>query len=144
MLVGSKSFHSREEVVAIRTALRAIEWPDDELSVFATVRGSLFAVQDGTLLKFREQHGTLHPFKDCPVLGPEFEPIKDALDLLAATAPRAQLRSHRRHHQPPAGDAVLTQACFSKGGERVLANVLRLADLSRQFEGHRLPISFVH
>jgi hypothetical protein len=33
LLVGSKSFHRREEVGTLRTALRAIEWPDDELSV---------------------------------------------------------------------------------------------------------------
>ena len=30
----------------MRAALAAVEWPDDELSVFATVRGSLFAVPD--------------------------------------------------------------------------------------------------
>ncbi len=137
VLVGSKSFHTREEVVAIRTALCAIEWPDDELSVFATIRGSLFAVQDGTLLKFRERHGSLHPFKKLPGdLDPEFEPIKDALETLAAL--------HRgRNYVPIAGTInQLLEHCrahagfaFRKGGERVLANVLRLADLSRQFEG---------
>ncbi|HEY1339247.1 MAG TPA: UvrD-helicase domain-containing protein, partial [Bryobacteraceae bacterium] len=31
VLVGSKSFHRREEVGTLRTAVRAIEWPDDEL-----------------------------------------------------------------------------------------------------------------
>src|SRR5204862_4383168 len=57
LLVGSKSFHMREEVATVRAALRAIEWPDDELSVFATLRGSLCAVLDDTLLKFRSAHG---------------------------------------------------------------------------------------
>ena len=33
LLVGGKTFHEREEVDAIRTALTAIEWPEDELSV---------------------------------------------------------------------------------------------------------------
>ena len=42
MLVGGKAFHEREEVEAIRAALAAIEWPDDELSVFATLRGPFF------------------------------------------------------------------------------------------------------
>src|SRR4029079_10779661 len=42
LLVGGKSFHDRDEVETIRAALAAIEWPDDELSVFATLRGSLF------------------------------------------------------------------------------------------------------
>src|SRR5262249_11325297 len=31
LLVGGKSFHVREEVESLRTALQAIEWPDDEL-----------------------------------------------------------------------------------------------------------------
>ena len=137
VLVGSKSFHTREEVVAIRTALRAIEWPDDELSVFATIRGSLFSVQDGTLLKFRNEYGSLHPFKKLPEdLDLEFAPVKDALDLLAAL--------HRGRNYQPIADTInrLLEHCrahagfaFRKGGERVLANVLRLTDLSRQFEG---------
>ncbi|MCA1561109.1 MAG: UvrD-helicase domain-containing protein, partial [Acidobacteria bacterium] len=49
-LVGGKSFHEREEVETIRAALAAIEWPDDELSVFATLRGALFAIGDEELL----------------------------------------------------------------------------------------------
>ena len=57
LLVGSKSFHRREEVGTLRTALRAIEWPDDELSVFAVLRGSLFAVLDDTLLHFKNAYG---------------------------------------------------------------------------------------
>ena len=46
VLVGGRSFHEREEVQAIRNALCAIEWPDDELRVFATLRGTLFALGD--------------------------------------------------------------------------------------------------
>ncbi|MEO7653386.1 MAG: UvrD-helicase domain-containing protein, partial [Bryobacteraceae bacterium] len=136
VLVGSKSFHNREEVSTIRTALRAIEWPDDELSVFATVRGSLFAVSDGTLLKFRHHHGSLHPFKVLPEgLDMEFEPVRDALKMLAGL--------HRRRNYHPIADTIHrllehTRAhagfAFRKGGERVLANVYRLTDLARSFE----------
>ena len=39
VLVGQRSFHQREEVEAVRTALAAVEWPGDELSVFAPVIG---------------------------------------------------------------------------------------------------------
>jgi ATP-dependent helicase/nuclease subunit A len=46
VLVGGKSFHDREEVETMRNALSAIEWPDDALSVLATLRGSsLFKTQ---------------------------------------------------------------------------------------------------
>src|SRR5262249_55286993 len=53
LLVGSKSFHQREEVETMRAALTAVEWPEDELSVFAALRGSLFAISDAALLRFR-------------------------------------------------------------------------------------------
>jgi len=49
LLVGGRSFHNRAEIEALRAALAAIEWPDDELSVFATLRGSLFAISDEEL-----------------------------------------------------------------------------------------------
>ena len=62
LLVGSKSFHSREEVETLRAALTAIEWPEDELSVFATLKGSLFAIPDNLLLRFHHEIGRLHPF----------------------------------------------------------------------------------
>ena len=44
VLVGGRSFHEREEVEAMRDALSAIEWPDDELSVYATLRGAILRV----------------------------------------------------------------------------------------------------
>ena len=56
VLVGGRSFHDREEIIALRNALTAIEWPDDELKVFATLRGPFFALSDEALLAFRH-HG---------------------------------------------------------------------------------------
>src|ERR1019366_2454191 len=76
LLVGSKSFHRREEVGTLRTALRAVEWPDDELSVFAVLRGSLFAVLDGALLRFKNAYGRFHPMMELPdEIDAEFTPI---------------------------------------------------------------------
>ena len=63
VLVGGKTFHEREEVESIRAALAAIEWPDDELSVFATLRGSLFAIGDEELLDWKQRFGRFHPFR---------------------------------------------------------------------------------
>ena len=45
VLVGGRAFHEREEIEAIRAALAAVEWPDDELSVFATLRGPVLRDQ---------------------------------------------------------------------------------------------------
>jgi ATP-dependent exoDNAse (exonuclease V) beta subunit len=136
LLVGSKSFHQREEVGTLRASLRAVEWPDDELSVFAVMRGSLVAVPDDTLLKFRQTHGRLRPFMELPEdLDDEFVPIRDALQMIAAL--------HRKRNYRPIADTIhelleRTRAhagfAFRKGGERVMANVYRLADLARSFE----------
>ena len=136
LLVGSKSFHQREEIGAIRTALRAIEWPDDELSVFAVLRGSLCAVLDDTLLRFKNAFHGFHPMRELPEhLDPEFEPIRDAFALLRDL--------HRKRNHRPIADTIrdlleTTRAhaafAFRTGGERVLANVYRLTDVARSFE----------
>ena len=57
LLVGGRAFHDREEIETLRAALAAIEWPDDELSVFATLRGALFAIGDEELLEYRHRYG---------------------------------------------------------------------------------------
>ena len=144
LLVGSKSFHRREEVGTLRTALRAVEWLDDELSVFAVLRGSLYAVSDATLLRFRNAHGRFHPMRELPGdLDPEFTPIRDAFQVLREL--------HRRRNYRPIADTIhelleATRAhagfAFRKGGERVLANVYRLTDLARSFEASGAATSF--
>ena len=62
LLVGGRSFHEREEVDGLRAALCAIEWPDDELAVYATLRGGFFAFADHELLAYRDAaRGSLNP-----------------------------------------------------------------------------------
>jgi ATP-dependent exoDNAse (exonuclease V) beta subunit len=62
VLVGGRSFHDREEVIALRNALTAIEWPGDDLSVYATLRGPFFGLTDDVLLAWRAARGTIHPW----------------------------------------------------------------------------------
>jgi ATP-dependent exoDNAse (exonuclease V) beta subunit len=136
LLVGSKSFHDREEVETVRTALTAVEWPEDELSVYATLRGSLFAVSDNVLLRFRHEHLKLHPFRKYPAeLQRDFEPVTHALGVLADL--------HRQRNRRPLADtvrALLDEArahagfAMRPGGQQVLANVYRICDLARQYE----------
>jgi ATP-dependent exoDNAse (exonuclease V) beta subunit len=99
VLVGGKAFHEREEVEALRAALTAIEWPEDELSVFATLRGPFFAIGDEALLEWawrfgkkddqRFVRGVFNPFripteflKDTPPDVEHLRPIASALQLL--------------------------------------------------------------
>ena len=138
VLVGGKTFHDREEVETVRAALAAVEWPDDELSVFATLRGSLFAVGDEELLDWKGRFGIFHPFRipqaDVPA---HLEPVAGALKLLQAL--------HRRRNYIPVADTIqrllnATRAhvglVLRSAGEQALANVLHVAELARQYEAN--------
>ena len=145
LLVGGRGFHDREEVTTMRAALAAVEHPDDELSVFATLRGSLFAVDDAALLEYHQRYGRLHPFRipaelaageggDAGLRG-RLGPIADALEVLRA--------AHRRRNVVPVAETVgrLLEATrahagfvMRPGGEQALANVLLVAELARRYE----------
>jgi ATP-dependent helicase/nuclease subunit A len=136
LLVGGRAFHDREEIETLRAALAAVEWPDDELSVFATLRGALFAIGDDDLLEFRHLYGrALHPFKVPANLPPHLKAMGDTLSLLA--------RLHTQRNRRPVAETVTrlldsTRAhvgfALRRGGEQVLANVLHVAELARQYE----------
>ena len=145
LLVGGRSFHDREEIIGLRNALTAIEWPDDEPKVFATLRGPFFAIGDETLLLFRQHLDSdgeprlrrLHPMF---TVNPEHvDPAaRDVIDALG------QLRRLHvgRNHRPIAQtismllDAVRAHAGIGlwPNGEQALANCMRLVDIARRFE----------
>jgi ATP-dependent helicase/nuclease subunit A len=131
LLAGSKSFHHREEVETLRAALTAVEWPDDELSIFATLKGSLFAIPDEALYAHKKQFGRLHLLHRegaAPM-------VAQALELLAGL-------HHDRNARPFAATVnALLQATrahagflLRPGGNQILANVARVADLARTYE----------
>jgi len=140
VLVGGKTFHDREEVETIRAALAAIEWPDDELSVFATLRGGLFAIGDEELLEWKlgdreKGFGLFHPFRIPDSIPAHLAPIASALRLLQ--------RLHRRRNYVPVAETIqnvlnATRAhvglVLRAAGEQALANVLHVAELARQYE----------
>jgi ATP-dependent helicase/nuclease subunit A len=146
VLVGGRSFHTREEVVALRNALSAIEWPEDELSVFATMRGPFFALGDDALLAFRHQTGfgtekkrlgSLQPFRpfDAALLTELTRPVAEALAILR--------RLHIGRNTRPIADTVAQFLDATRAhagvaiwptGEQALANLLRVIDQARRFE----------
>jgi len=135
LLVGGKAFHDREEIETLRAALTAIEWPDDQLSVFATLRGALFAIGDEELLEYHHLGGGFHPFRMPESVPDGLAPIRDALSTLAAL--------HRLRNRRPITETIgrlmdHTRAhvgfVLRPGGEQALANVLHVAELARQYE----------
>jgi ATP-dependent helicase/nuclease subunit A len=133
MLVGGRSFHDREEVVAIRTALDAVEWPADELAVYATLRGPLLAINDEDLLRFRSETHHLNPLRALDqAVAERHAEVVDALQLLRAL--------HVARNRRPIADTIeellsATRAHASlamwPSGEQALANAIAVLDLAR-------------
>lgn len=136
LLVGSKTFHWREEIETMRALLTAVEWPEDELAVYATLRGALFALPDHVLLRYRLEFKRLHPFREVPEqLPPDCRLVRDALQLLADL--------HLGRNRRPVAETVYraleaTRAwaafAFRPAGHQALANVRRVLDLARRYE----------
>ena len=144
VLVKGGSFNEREEVEAIRNLLGAIERPDDELVVFAALRGPVLALSDGALLEYRENQGSLHPFRKIKEgASDEVRQVAHALELLRDL--------HRGRNRRPIADTiarVLNETRAHAGfaiwptGEQALANVMRLMDMARRYEARGGATSF--
>ncbi|MEA2752869.1 MAG: ATP-dependent helicase/nuclease subunit [Myxococcales bacterium] len=137
VLVGGKSFHDREEVIALRSALAAIEWPDDGMSIYAALRGPFFALSDDALIAFRHTQRHLHPLRkrDEEKLTELTRPVGVALDVLA--------RLHVGRNRRSIADTIAqfleaTRAhagvAIWPAGEQALGNILRVLDMARRFE----------
>jgi ATP-dependent exoDNAse (exonuclease V) beta subunit len=136
LLVGGSGFHAREEIEAIRNALSAIERPDDELAVFATLRGPLFALTDAQLLAYTAIRSKLSPFATT-----NDELTEPTAEVEAALRVLREL--HRGRNRRPIADtigrllaATRAHAGFANWstGEQALANVGRLMDMARRSE----------
>jgi ATP-dependent exoDNAse (exonuclease V) beta subunit len=136
VLVGGKSFHEREEVETMRTALTAIEWPDDEIAVFGTLRGTLFSIGDEALFEYRRLTRRVQPFmRPQEPVPAHLRPVVDALDILR------DLHVRRNYRPVPETIARLLDVsrahvafALRPSGEQALANVQHIAELARQYE----------
>ena len=110
--------------------------------MFATLRGSLFAIDDETLFAYHHRFGRLHPFRVSTQNASaedadtdRFVPIADALELLQ--------RLHRQRNNVPVEETIgqlLEETRAHAGfvmrpaGEQVLANVLQIAEIAQRYE----------
>lgn len=140
---GGRSFFDREEILALRQVLAAIEHPDDALAVFAVLRGAFFGFSDPELFSYRETVGPLSPFAH-----PSFDrgqssstslssahAIADALALLRTL--------HDTRNERPFADTLsrfldATRAyaglAFWPSPRQTLASVARFVDRARRFD----------
>ncbi|HMD05824.1 MAG TPA: 3'-5' exonuclease, partial [Candidatus Binatus sp.] len=144
VLVKGGSFNEREEVIAMRNLLGAIERPDDELTVFAALHGPVFALSDAALLEFRMTLGSLHPFRRLPDDLPEsLQEVKGALEVIKGL--------HRGRNRRPIAETIATLLATTRAhagfaiwptGEQALANVMRIMDQARRYEARGGTTSF--
>lgn len=146
VLVKGGSFNEREEVIAMRNLLGAIERPDDELLVFASMRGPVFALSDAALLEFRETKtlGSLHPFRKLPAELPEnLAEVGRALKVLGEL--------HRGRNRRPIAETLAMLLATTRAhagiaiwptGEQALANIMRIMDQARRYEARGGATSF--
>ena len=141
-LAAVQTYVGSAEYSFLRAALTAIEFPDDELSVYATLRGPLFAIPDQDLFLFRERHPKvrlrLAPARrfDLDAEAPPMDrAIRDALVFLDGL-------HRRRSHQPIAVTVqqllghhrAETGFAFWDLPDQVLSNLRRVTEAARAFE----------
>jgi ATP-dependent helicase/nuclease subunit A len=138
VLVGGKSFHEREEVETMRTALTAIEWPDDEIAVIGALRGTLFSIGDEAVFEYRRLARRVQPFmRPKEPVPAHLRAVVDALDILR------DLHVRRNYRPVPETIARLLDVsrahvafALRPSGEQALANVQFIAELARQYESN--------
>jgi len=144
VLSGGRSFHAREEVMAVRALVDAIEWPDDALSVYAVLRGPLVGFNDDVLLEYKQRVGTLSPWrKPAEALEGELASVTEVLGLLRSL--------HRARNAEPIASTlgeffrvVRMHAGIAiwPTGEQALGNVLKVLEMARAYERRAQAASF--
>ncbi len=140
-----RTYIGSAELTFLRAALTAVEFPQDELSVYATLRGPLFSFADQDLFRFVRTHGRLRPDRagalelDGDAPAPDRQ-IREALGFL--------FRLHRRRNHRPLAVTLeeLLGAhraeigfAFWRSPDQVLTNLRRLVEEARTFEAGRGP-----
>jgi ATP-dependent exoDNAse (exonuclease V) beta subunit len=134
-------------VIALRAVLQAIEWPDDALAVYATLRGPFVAFNDDTLLQFRTRYGSLSPFAAARM---EVEPSEEVQRQIAEVL-KLIVSLHRARNRVPIASTIgrfLSALRVHAGvamwptGEQSLGNLYKLTSLARSYEGRRSATSF--
>ena len=143
-LAAVQTYIGSAELSFLRAALTAVEFPEDELSVYATLRGPLFAIPDQDLFLFRERHpdirlrparARLLELDDDDDAGRVDRTVRDGLAFLYDL-------HRRRTHQPIAvtlqqllgRHRAETGFAFWNSPDQVLSNLRRLAEAARAFE----------
>ncbi len=139
-LGNGRLLRGRPEIEAMVTLLTALEWPDDELAVYATLHGPFYGLTDADLFSYRQAEGRLHPWRKGRQ--PSLAQVDQALDQLqqlsARRNERALVETLSELWRLTRG---LTTLALRPNGQLALDAIERVSELARRFE-KRGGISF--
>jgi ATP-dependent helicase/nuclease subunit A len=131
---AGRQFYARRETRDLISVLRAVDNPEDAIPVVAALRSPFFGLSDEDLLLYRHAGGSFQYLRKAvegfPRMAQSFEQLR---------------RWHRGRAAAPLSsvvDTVLDESCvlpfflLLPDGEQAVANLLRIVELARQFEGH--------
>lgn len=143
--------YGRAEWDMMATVLRAIEWPDDRLAMYAALRGPLFAHTDSELLAYEQAGGALAamapPLEALPAVSKNTSAENskvnvDAFDELEASR-KTIATLHVLRNSRPASETlselfllsrVMTAARLRPGGVAFVAQLEAVLNLARTFD----------
>ncbi|NJK89217.1 MAG: UvrD-helicase domain-containing protein [Myxococcales bacterium] len=137
--VGKMSIGGRDDVEALRAVLRAIEWPDEELFVYAALAGPIFAHPDHVLDRYRRMVGRLSP------LAREERPNDEAFAEVHASLAVLEDVSRQKSHLSVAAvigklfEATRAPSAFAqeRSGSESVAQLDNILDLAIRLERQR-------
>lgn len=141
-LAAVQTYVGSAEYSFLRAALTAIEFPDDELSVYATLRGPLFAIPDQDLFLFRGRHPRVR-LRPAPARRFALDDEAPAMDRAIRDALVFLDGLHRRRSHQPIAVTVQqllghhraeTGFAFWDLPDQVLSNLRRVTEAARAFE----------
>ncbi len=154
-LDAGKQFYARREIRALIAVLKAVDNPEDAISVVAALRSPLLGMSDDDLFLHRESGGSFHPLRSVwdgsstrPSNGAGQRPAPHDTGRSGWHRVHQALQQLREWHElrPELSICALIERVLHdtaalqffallKHGEQAVANLLRISDLARDFEG---------
>ncbi len=135
-----RTYIGSAELTFLRAALTAVEFPEDEIAAYSTLRGPLFAFPDQDLFRFQRTHGRLEPHRAGAI---ELDASAPAADREIREALGFLFELHLERNERPIAVTIseLTGRhhteigfAFWRSPEQVLTNLRRLLEEARLYE----------
>ncbi len=129
-VIGGRYFYKRQEVQQLLAVLKAVDHPNDRVSLIAALRSPFFGVSDESLFLFRARGGSLNYLQEAPGTDLEqpFRLLRELHEMRNETTVLALLK---RLYEATNG---LVLFLLKPQGEQRVANLLKIGDVARALD----------